>query len=108
MTTISDDRAPRRDWRWLLLAVVGPVAISVLFIILMAIRGEEHFAPGEGAGAAARTMMLFALYGVALLAFVAFGATRCRHPVSRTFFVLVSLPVSAFVAFITFFSQMAP
>ena len=108
MATTPDGRVPRGDWPRLLLAFAGPFAISVLYLVLMAIRGEEDFAPGEGAGAAMRTMLFFLLYGVALLGFTAYGALRCRHPLTRTFFVLISLPVSAFAAFVTFFSQMAP
>ena len=103
---VADD-VDRRGLRDLMPAVLGPLGITVLFLVLMAVRGEESFAPGEGAGAARRVMMAFALYAAALLLFVVWGTTRARGE-RKALFALVSLAASAFFMFFAFFSQMAP
>ena len=90
------------------MAAAGPLLITILFLVFTEIRGEGDFAPGEGAGAARRTMAAFALYGAALLFFVIRGTWKSRGTLRKTVFAAVSLAASMFLMFLAFFSQMAP
>lgn len=56
------------DLLYLPLSVIGPILVTLLYLLLMVVQGEAHFAPGQGAGAARRDLLEFVLYGAALLA----------------------------------------
>ena len=103
---MSDAPSPSRDRRYLALAVVGPVALTVLYLVVMEMRGEERFAPGEGAGAARRAMQAFWLYGAALLALIIGGTISSPRPTKASFAAL-STCVSLVLMVIAFFVQMA-
>jgi hypothetical protein len=103
----SGDGSSGGEKRHLALAVVGPVLLTILFLVVMEMRGDGDFAPGQGAGYARRTMVAFALYGVALLALVVWGTSKCRHAATKVIFAVVSLCVSVVLMFFAFFSQMA-
>ena len=105
---MADDPERSDGWRRLPLAVIGPVAITLVYLMVETLRGEEQFAPGEGAGAAARDLLAFALYGAALLAFAVRGTAKCQGGPPKAAFATVSLGVSLVLMFVAFFSQMAP
>ena len=104
----SEVGTPSRDWRRLLLAFFGPLGITLAYLVIMGVRGEESFAPGQGAGAARRTTMVYALYVAALLAFVIVGIAKCRRDVTKLAFAAIAIPASLVLMFVAFFSQMAP
>ena len=90
------------------LSVVGPVVLTIVFLVAMEIRGNGDFAPGQGAAFARGTTWAFRSFGAALLGFVIWGTLRCRREATQFAFAVVSLSVSAFMMFLAFFSQMAP
>ena len=104
----NDDGSKRRELLHLAVSVAGPVALTIVFLISMDIRGDGDFAPGQGAGFASGTRRALGLYGAALLAFVILGTLKCRGAAAKLGFAVVSLGVCAFMMFFAFFSQMAP
>ena len=104
---MSDPPAPSRDWRYFALAMAGPVALTLLYLVVMEVRGEERFAPGEGAGAARRAMLAFWIYGVSLLALVIGGTIASPRPATKLRFAALAACSSLVLMVIAFFSQMA-
>ena len=95
-----------RDLLLLVGAVVGPLIISVLYLI---VSGEiNRAAPVEGFARASRDMRMYWTYAAILLAFVVVGTWWVSRPATKLLFALLSFSVSLAAMFLAFFSQMAP
>ena len=95
-----------RDLLLLVGAVVGPLIISVLYLI---VSGEINLAwPLDAHARASRDMRMYWSYAAALLAFVVVGTWWVSRSATKLLFALLSFSVSLAAMFLAFFSQMAP
>jgi hypothetical protein len=95
-----------RDMLLLIGAVVGPLIISVLYIVAS---GEINRAsPLDADARASRDMPIFWTYAAFLLAFVVVGTWWVSRPATKLLFALLSFSVSLAAMFLAYSSRMAP
>ena len=97
---------PNRDWLLLGAAVVGPVLVTVAYLVFSSMINDV--APVEGYARAERDRQMYGVYVAALAVLVVSGTWASRSSTFKLAFALIGAFVSLFAMFIAFFGQMAP
>lgn len=97
----------KRQWfGWLLMAIIGPLLVTVAYLLIST--SLSDVVPAQGSAAATRDELAFLAYVATLVGLVALGGWKARGVALKVAFGLVALTVSAISAFLAFFGQMAP
>ena len=100
------------DWRFtravpaLVAALLGPLAITILYLVIADLLRDLTRATGYARASLDHTT--YAAYAVVLAAYVIAGTWRCRGETLRVLFAFVAIVASLFDMFVAFFGQMAP